>query len=102
MKYNIFFVKGYIPNWRKGIFVIQKVKNTVPWKYIISDLNDEEIAGTCKKTNRSSKIDKRKNDKLYVKWKGYKNPFNSCIDKKRSSCITWVTFQNDMSIAKRK
>ena len=25
---------------------------------------------------------KRKSDKLYVKWKGYDNPFNSWIDKK--------------------
>ena len=102
MKYKKFFGKGYVPNWRKDVFVIQKVKSTVPWKYIISDLNNEEIAGTCKKTNQSSKIDKRKNDKHYVKWKRYKNPFSSCIDKKRSSYIAWVTFQNDMSIAKTK
>ena len=30
---------------------------------------------------------KRKGDKLYVKWKGYDNSFNSWIDKKRP-CIT--------------
>ena len=29
---------------------------------------------------------KRKGDKLYVKWKGYDNSFNSWIDKKRP-CI---------------
>ena len=29
---------------------------------------------------------KRKSDKLYVKWKGYDNSFNSWIDKKRP-CI---------------
>ena len=27
-------------------FVIKKVKNTVPWAYVISDLNGEEIVGT--------------------------------------------------------
>ena len=33
---------------------------------------------------RIEKVLKRKGDKLYVKWKGYDNRFNSCIDKKRS------------------
>ena len=40
----------------------------------------------CKKTNqtefRTEKVIKRKDDKLYVEWKGYKNSFNSWIDKK--------------------
>ena len=39
----------------------------------------------CKKTNqkefRTDKVIKRKADKLYVKWKGYENSFNSWIDK---------------------
>ena len=57
----------------------------------ISDLNDEEIVGTfyekkLQKTNqkefRVEKVIKRKGDKLYVKWKGCNNSFNSCIDKK--------------------
>ena len=26
--------------------MIKKVKNTVPWTYVISDLNGEEIVGT--------------------------------------------------------
>ena len=26
--------------------MINKVKNTVPWTYVISDLNDNEIIGT--------------------------------------------------------
>ena len=40
----------------------------------------------CKKTNqkefRTEKVLKRKGDKLYVKWKGYDNSFNSWINKK--------------------
>ena len=28
------------------VFVIKKVKNTVPWTYAISDLKREEIVGT--------------------------------------------------------
>ena len=40
----------------------------------------------CKKANqkefRMEKVIKKKENKLYVKWKGYDNSFNSCIDKK--------------------
>ena len=35
-----------MPNWSEEVFVIKKVKNTVPWTYVINDLNDEEIIGT--------------------------------------------------------
>ena len=60
------------------MFVIKKVKNTVPWTYLINYLNHEEIIGRfyekeLQKTNqkefRIEKILKRKGDKLYVKWK---------------------------------
>ena len=38
----------------------------------------------CKKKKfRIEKLVKRKSDKLYVKYKGYNNSFNSWIDKKR-------------------
>ena len=40
------FAKGYTPNWSEEVFVIKKVKNTVPWTYVINDLNGEEIIGT--------------------------------------------------------
>ena len=80
-----------MPNWSEEIFVIKKIKNTVPWTYVINDLNGEEIIGTfyekeLQGTNqqkfRIEKVIKRKGDKLYVKWKGYDNSFNSWIDKK--------------------
>ena len=45
-KYKNIFAKGYITNWSEEDFVIKKVKNTMPWTYVISDLNGEEIAGT--------------------------------------------------------
>ena len=38
--------KGYTPNWSEEVFLIKKVKNTVPWTYVINDLNGEEIVGT--------------------------------------------------------
>ena len=34
------------------------------------------------KESRMEKVIKKKENKLYVKWKGYDNSFNSCIDKK--------------------
>ena len=89
-KYKNIFAKGYMPNWSEEVFVIKKVKNTVPWTYVINDLNGEEIMGTfyekeLQKTNqeefRIEKVIRRKGDKLYVKWKGYNNSFNSRIDK---------------------
>ena len=84
-KYKNIFAKGYTPNWSEEVFVINKIKNTVPWTYAISDLNGEEITGSfyekeLQKTNqkkfRIEKILKRKGDKLYVKQKGYDNSFN--------------------------
>ena len=45
-KYKNIFAKGYTPNWSEEVFVIKKVKNTVPWTYVIDDLNGEEIMGT--------------------------------------------------------
>ena len=28
-----FFFKGYNPNWSEEIFIVSKIKNTVPWTY---------------------------------------------------------------------
>ena len=89
-KYKNIFAKGYMPNWSEEVFVIKKIKNTVPWTYVINGLNGKEIIGTfyekeLQKTNqeefRIEKVIRRKGDKLYVKWKGYDNSFNSWIDK---------------------
>ena len=45
-KYKNIFAKGCTPNWSEEIFVINKIKNTVPWTYAVSDLNGEEITGS--------------------------------------------------------
>ena len=58
-----------MPNWSEEVFVIKKVKNTVPWTYVINNLNGEEITGTfygkeLQKTNqeefRIEKVIRRK------------------------------------------
>ena len=90
-KYKNIFAEGYMPNWSEEILVIKKIKNTVPWTYVINDLNGEEIIDTFyekelqstkQQTFRIEKVIKKKDDKLYVKWKGYNNSFNNWIDKK--------------------
>ena len=45
-KYKNILAKGYTPNWSEKVFVIKKVKNTIPWTYVINDLNGEEITRT--------------------------------------------------------
>ena len=57
-KYKNIFAKGYTPNWSEELFVIKKVKNTVPWTYVIKDLNDKEIIGTFMKKNCKRRIKK--------------------------------------------
>ena len=90
-KHKNMFEKGYVPNWSEEVFWIKKIKNTVPWTNIISDLKGEKIMGTfyekeLQETNqkefRIEKVKKRKRDKLCVKWNGYNNLFDSWIDKK--------------------
>ena len=43
------FPKVYTPNCSDEVFVTKKGKNTVPWTYVISDLNGGEIAWTLYK-----------------------------------------------------
>ena len=40
-KYKNVFAKGYTSNWFEEVFVNKKVKNTVPWTYVINDPNSE-------------------------------------------------------------
>ena len=40
--YKNIFAKGCVPNW-SGVFIVNKINNTVPWTYTISDLNGEQI-----------------------------------------------------------
>ena len=80
-------------------FLISKVKNAVPWTYVASDFNGEEIYGTffvkeLQKTNqtefRVKKVIKKKVDKLCAKWKCYVNSLNSWNDKKDD--VKWIDF----------
>ena len=48
-------------SWSEEVFIIKNVKNTVPWTYVINDLNGEKIIGTfyekgLQKTNQKEFI----------------------------------------------
>ena len=90
-KYKNIFAEGSMPNWCKEIFVISKIKNTVPWTQVINDLNSEEITGAfyekeLQKTNqkefRIEKVLKKKVINYTLNGKVYGNSLNSWIDKK--------------------
>ena len=49
---------------------------------IVGSLYEKELQKTNEKEFTVEKILKTKGIKLYVKWKGYNNSFNSWIDKK--------------------
>ena len=59
-------------NWSEELFIISKIKNTVAWRYVINDLNGEEIIGTFyeielqktyQKEFRIEKVLKKKSDR---------------------------------------
>ena len=77
-KYKNMFSKGYLANWSEEDFIINKIQNTVPWTYLINDLNGKEIKGSfyekeLQKTNRKvfriEKVIKKKGNKLFLNGK---------------------------------
>ena len=90
LKYKNTFSIYYTRNWSEEVFAIKKVKDTVPWIYLIKDLVVEKIVGTFyekgiaknKSEFKIKKIIKKLRDKLYVKWKGCVSSFNSWTDEK--------------------
>lgn len=90
------FEKGYLPNWSEEIFVIDKVVNSNPPKYFLSDLLEERVTGGFYEpeiqevtkpesywVEKVIKTRKRKGKKeILVKWLGYPKKFNSWITEK--------------------
>ena len=58
IRYKNIFPKGYTPNLSEEVFKIKKLKNIVPWTYLISDINGEESAGTKKSPIAKNQIKK--------------------------------------------
>ena len=85
------FEKSYETNWTEEIFEIYDIKySNVPY-YFLKDLNNEKLDGTfyeqeLQKRKQDDlytieKILKTNKDKIFVKWRGYDNSFNSWINK---------------------
>lgn len=91
-KYKHVFEKGYLPSWTTEIFTISKIQYTDPITYLLVDWEGNEIKGSVyaeemQKTKHPDiylveKILRKKNGKVFVKWLGFENRFNSWIDEK--------------------
>ena len=60
-KYKNIFAKEYTQNCSEEVFVVSKINNTVPWTYLISDLNGGKIAGSFyeKELQKTNEIEYR-------------------------------------------
>ena len=123
LRYKNIFSNGCTPNWSEETFVIKKVKNSIPWTNVINDLNGTEIIGTffekeLQTTNqrefRTKKVIKKKDDKLFIKWKGCDSSFNRYknifakgytpnwseevfVIKKVKNTVAWTNVINDLN-----
>ena len=66
-KYKNIFDKGYNPNWSEEVFVVSKIKKTIPWTYVTSELNGEEITGRFYEEELEKQIQKNLEQKKYLK-----------------------------------
>ena len=72
----------------KFVFTLKLVRdmtrtyNDLNGEEIIRTFSERELQKTDQQKFRMEKVIKKKDDKLYVKWKGYDSSFNSWIDKK--------------------
>ena len=89
-KYKHVFEKGYLPSWTTEVFKISKVQYTNPTTYLLVDWEGHEIKGGVYAEEMQlvkypdvylvEKILRKRKDKVYVKWLGFDNRYNSWID----------------------
>ena len=65
----------------KKYLLLKKLKILFRGEEITGTFYEKELQKTSQEEFRTEKVIKRKGDKIYVKWKGYDNSFNSWIDK---------------------
>ena len=77
----------------EDVSVVKTVKNIVLRTYVTEELigedfletlDEKELQKTSQAKFRIKKVIKKKCDKLYLKWKGYDNSFNSWLIRKKS------------------
>ena len=84
-KYKNIFAKGYAPNWQEEVFVVNGIKNTVPWTYVVSDLNGEEITGSFYK----KELQKTSQEKFRIE-KYLKEKVINCTSSRKSRIIVLI------------
>lgn len=84
------FDRGYTPNWTTAIFRVRKVQyNTDPITYLLKSYDDQEIQGSMYAEELQhvknhdeylvEKVLRRRNGRVYVKWLGFDDEYNSWI-----------------------
>ena len=87
------FKKGYLPQWTEEIFTIVRIKNTRPPTYVLTDYSNEKLKGSFYKEElqkvtkednvyKIEKILKKEKNRIFVKWLGYPDKFNSWVSRK--------------------
>ena len=84
------FAKGCTSNWSEDVFVIKEIKKYCDMEIYYQssqwgkcwNIPLKEMQKTSQTESRFEKLIKRKDDRLYVKWKGYDNLFNSSTNMK--------------------
>ena len=69
-KYKSIFAKGNTSNWSEEVSVIKKVKHTVPWTFIVNDLNAKAIVRTFYKNELQKTNQKEFRIEKVIKIKG--------------------------------
>ena len=52
-KYKNIFAKGYTQSWSEEVFVVCKIKNTVPWTYVIRGLMVKQLEAFMNKNYKN-------------------------------------------------
>ena len=68
-KYKNIFAIGYGANWSEEVFAVSKIKNTIPWTYVVSDLKGEEITGSFYEKELQKTSQENLEQKKYLKGK---------------------------------
>ena len=87
------FEKGYIAKWTEEIFTIVERKSTRPPTFVLNDYSGERLKGTfyAQELQKITKVDdvykiekiiKEEKNRVFVKWLGYPDSFNSWVSKK--------------------
>ena len=66
-KTKTFFAKWYAPNWSEVVFIVSKIKNTVSWTYVVSDLNGEETTKSFYEKELQKAIQEKSRIEKYLK-----------------------------------